>query len=410
MDLQYETILDLKTSCYNDYKNFLSIMGKIIEDKKFIIYGGYAIHCALKLKGHKGIYDEQKLPDYDVFSDNFYLDSIEAANKFYNLDYTNVSAISAAHITTRVLTIGFYRLCDITYFNFKKLPTLTYKGMLIAHPLFLKIPLYYVLSLPYGFELSENMFHRFSKDCKRLNLLNEYYPIEVETNEKISYKDVKIPIDNKKYISGLIAYAMYYEKSKDKSNLIKITYNNNILSIPDNILFINSTYYDYTKNYKKEEHIKRFKFYDYLPKSLIIDNKEYNTEIIEIKYTIQCIHNIKHENVSYNVLNIYNLVLYFLCYYFLTIDNPSAKLYLQLVKSLQNMIKNNDNEIFKYSFNPVGDIENNYTFSEAYKKSSVTKNLDDYYIPPYYPKVSLEYKNLDITELPYVQKNINTIL
>ena len=472
----YDTILDFKKHNYDDCKNFLTLIKNVIKEKKLIIYGGLAIHYVLKLKGHKGLYDDEKLPDYDIYSNDFYNDSNNITIYFYNLGYKNAVCTTAMHISTRTIKLGFERLCDVSYVGFptNKLPTLQYEGLYIIDPLFQRISIYLALSMPYSLERNENLYFRFDKDYNRLLLLDEYYPIDVKIE---TYKNKKIDIsslDKTKYISGLVAYAVYYGLSNNKDNLLPITLENNTLEVPNDILFTYITYYDFLKKYKTDKKfVKRFKFNDYIPKAYIIPvapvklpavnaapaalvkpnasniytnltsaagniytNLTTHTstegvatgnlspastlpqaacvvqyEILDIKYTIQCINTVKYNNTEYNILNIYNLLLYFLSYYYLTIDNKNSIIYLQLVKSLQRMIKYNaGNNIFSFSYNAVGDIYNNLTYSELYRKKISEEKITNDLAPQFYPNTNIDYTKIDINKIKFISENIHTLI
>lgn len=406
MDLK--TILDIKTHNYNDYKSFLNIIKKIIIERKLVMYGGMAIHYALKLKGHEGIYHEDRLPDYDIYSSNFYKDSNEITLYIYNLGYTNVLSVTCQHVTTRTIKMGFNRLCDITQLNyFNKLPTLTYEDIVFVHPLFQRLSLYLVLSMPYAFERGENLSFRYAKDVKRLALLDKYYPVgEEEDNSKFNTVDLKITVDKTRYISGLVAYAIYYKLSKDKTLLVPITYDKDTLTVPSDLPLKYNTYYDYTNKYKK--YVKRYKFGDLFPKSRVekadTNGNKVFEEIVNIKYTIQTINKID----DYLVLNIYNTLLYFLCYYFLT-DNT---LYLKIIKSLQLMIeRNTDNPVFSYVFdNLVGDIENNYMQQEVYRIKIDQKKIPNDIAATYLPRENIEYEEHNINKCKFVKENVTSFL
>lgn len=422
----YKTVLDIFTLHYNNYKTFLSIIKNIIEKRKLVVYGGLAIDYALKLKNHRGLYDDDRLPDFDVFSDNFYEDSSAMTLEIFNMGYTNIGCITALHVSTRTIKLDLYRLCDITQTPLPliRLPKLEYNGIIIAHPLYLRISLYFVLSMPFAFERSENIYFRFNKDNTRLALLDQYWPIDVDTATDVvhapSYnltqdQEINVKVDKTKYISGLIAYAIYYELSKEKDSLVKITFKDSVLTVPKDIPFTYVTYYDYTKKYKTPAKVepeldfkKRYRFSDYLPKARIgiIDDTE--IEVISIKYTIQCKHDIEHDKNVYMILNIYNTMLYFICYYFLTEEKHI--IYLKIVKSLQDMIKiNATDERFGFSYDAVGDFNNNFTFQDIYRKKIDEGKIPNDHLPSFYPNTNPEYDKIDIFQLKFVKENINTL-
>lgn len=400
-NLEFSTIVDMKSRHYNDLMNLLNILRDAIKKYNLVLYGGIAIHYGLLLKGHPGIYDEFQIPDYDVFSNNSYTDSNNIASDMHQLGYSGISSISALHVVTRKVRYNFWALCDISNIEMplSDIPTLEYNGIKFIHPNFQRLHLYLVLSEPFARELSENIFYRLDKDIKRLHLINEYYPILVNVPNTLNYIPYPVNIDSSKHIGGLLAYSFYYMNSSSNTDLIKIEYDGTQLTLPDKIPHKYITYYDYFKEYKLNNKYEiRYRFHDFLPKSLLI--KEKSLEIMNLKYSIICVNKIKYKNTEYSIMNIYNLLVYFLSYYFLTKND----IYIMLVHSLETMIKiNNGNDIYQISFNYCGDLMHNRTTAERYMSKKNFQSMPQY-IPDQGPPVEF-----DINKYIPVIENIHCI-
>jgi hypothetical protein len=75
MDKYYKDLLIEKSAYYDEIVESLKIIEKFIKRDEKIIVGGQAIDFALKAKNLKGIYDENAMPDYDIFSDKHFDDA-----------------------------------------------------------------------------------------------------------------------------------------------------------------------------------------------------------------------------------------------------------------------------------------------------------------------------------------------
>ena len=69
---QYKSIAEQKSIYYNQLEKALQTVNQYIKDNNLIVYGGLAIDIALKLAGHIGIYKDNVVPDYDVYSDDLF--------------------------------------------------------------------------------------------------------------------------------------------------------------------------------------------------------------------------------------------------------------------------------------------------------------------------------------------------
>ena len=192
----------------------IDIVKKFIISRGLIIYGGTAIDYALRLKGDK-IYPDELLaiPDLDFYSPDNYRDAVDLTNEIFAAGNMSARMIPGIHAEAiRVDAGDNHFVADVAYQpreHFDKIKTLTYQGMKLVHPDYQRIDLHLSLSHPYGGSPREAVFHRWTKDIKRLNLLCKYYPIDASTSGSIGSKTINFP--RSYYLcSGAIAYAIIY--------------------------------------------------------------------------------------------------------------------------------------------------------------------------------------------------------
>jgi hypothetical protein len=201
------------------------IVKKFIRDRGLILYGGTAIDYALRLKG-TCIYPDTMLavPDLDFFSPNHVFDSYDLADLLYTAGYKEARAISAYHVETqRVDLESNHWMADISYKPkeiFDKLPVIEYEGMKVIHPDFQRLDFHSSLCFPYDNPPMEVIFNRWSKDIKRFNLVDQYYPIEKPDKVNVKKIETQIPLSvtHKCLLSGAAAYAAICRVLKE-SNL-----------------------------------------------------------------------------------------------------------------------------------------------------------------------------------------------
>jgi hypothetical protein len=199
-----------------------------------IIYGGSSIDYALRLHGDK-IYPDELLtiPDLDFYSYDNVEHSYQLADILYSRGYKESRAINAQHMETmRVDLVDNHFIADITYRPkevFNTLPTLNYNGMKIIHPIFQRIDLHSSLAFPYDNVPREVIFERWSKDIKRFNLLDKYYPVKVE-GETIAAREMKIPLSARKFVfAGFAAYALIYHEYNNAMKALDVSIDQTII-------------------------------------------------------------------------------------------------------------------------------------------------------------------------------------
>jgi len=174
----------------------IDIVEEFLANKKRICYGGTAINNILPIEDQ--FYDKAaELPDYDFFSPEPYNDAIELADIYYNNGFTEVSAQSGMHPGTYKVFVNFIPVADITelvpelFKNLQK-DSIVIDGIHYSSPNFLRMLGYLELSRPLG-DTS-----RWEKVLKRINLLNQNYPLKGLQCENI---DIQRLYDNNREVN-----------------------------------------------------------------------------------------------------------------------------------------------------------------------------------------------------------------
>jgi Poly(A) polymerase catalytic subunit len=160
----------------DEVKKILKIVEAFLYKKKVICYGGTAINNILP-KDVQFYNRELEIPDYDFFSKTALADAKELANIYYKAGYEDVEAKSGVHKGTYKVFVNFIPIADITFlepelFDAIYKESITIAGVHYAPPNYLRMSMFLELSRPAG-DVS-----RWEKVLKRINLLNEYYPLE----------------------------------------------------------------------------------------------------------------------------------------------------------------------------------------------------------------------------------------
>ena len=214
-DKKYEDFNVKNSDSYNDIERALEVVKSFIIRKKLILYGGMAVDLALKAAKHKGIYDDNAVPDYDFYSPDFYNDSNELADIFEKKGFTSISSINAMHVSTRRVRINFIVVADVSYIPpeiFKNIPTMVVQGMRIVHPNFQRMDFH--RSMTYAFEKPplEVMLHRGYKDQKRFPMIAKQYPIGMsKLTQGASVWTIPIKYLDNNVLSGVQTYCVLYQ-------------------------------------------------------------------------------------------------------------------------------------------------------------------------------------------------------
>jgi len=179
----------LKTS-NEDIQHIISIVEEFLRKKKRMCYGGTAVNNILPKQAQ--FYNrELEIPDYDFFSPDALDDAKELADIYYEQGYIDVEAKSGVHMGTYKVFVNFIPIADITMMDRRLYDavyadSITLLGIHYAPPDYLRMAMYLELSRPAG-DVS-----RWEKVLTRLNLLNKYYPMELEVKCKEHHFSKKI--------------------------------------------------------------------------------------------------------------------------------------------------------------------------------------------------------------------------
>lgn len=173
-----EKVAGQKIANNDDIRKMITIVEDFLLRKKLLCYGGTAINNILPK--YAQFYNRDiEVPDYDFYSPNALADTKELADEFYAAGYTDVEAKSGVHHGTYKVFVNFIPMADITSLHRELYDALhkeaiSVAGIKYAPANFLRMNMYLELSRPAG-DVS-----RWEKVLKRLNLLNTYYPMQVD--------------------------------------------------------------------------------------------------------------------------------------------------------------------------------------------------------------------------------------
>lgn len=158
----------------------LDAVRAFIIARGLILFGGLAIDCALRLKGGR-IYPDAQRPDYDFMSFRSVDDAYDLADELANAGFVGVGAVRGIHVQTMKVRVDFRWVADVGHVPrdvYDTIPTFEYQGMRVVHPDFQRMDMHLAFCFPYNAPPREDVFHRWRKDLKRINLYERYYPIE----------------------------------------------------------------------------------------------------------------------------------------------------------------------------------------------------------------------------------------
>lgn len=216
MDKKFEQIRLNHNPLKDTILNAMEEVRKFIIRKKLILVGGMAIHYLLKLRGKK-LYNDDEIPDYDMYSPQNAHDAVELGNLLCSKGYKDVDVITAIHTTTMKVRIDGNVVADITYIPgkiFNNMKYEVYREMKIIHPMYIMFDQFRSFSYPYENPPNEVVYQRWEKNIKRFHLLYEHFPFE-EVNvdwPKVASVDLPTNICQNYIITGWAALHHYCEK------------------------------------------------------------------------------------------------------------------------------------------------------------------------------------------------------
>ncbi len=215
----YDLLVKKSNPLFNEIVRATNIVRDFIIKRKLIVYGGTAIDYLLRLKNGKIYPDELlEIADLDFNSPNHVEDAYDLCDILFAAGFTNVRCIVGQHQQTMKVDIEDNNwIADIAYCPleiFKKIPWVDYEGIRVVHPNIQKIDIHSSLMMPYTNSPREVIFHRWSKDIKRLNKLEEYYPFdksskktsEISKIQKLPKYRLYVPA---KLMTTMIAYGYF---------------------------------------------------------------------------------------------------------------------------------------------------------------------------------------------------------
>jgi hypothetical protein len=274
----YEPTVDEIGMVYTAITNY-------VKRKKRIAYGGFAQNTILIDKNpDESFYKEVKgayykwpdIADIEFYSYTPVQDMIELTNELHSMGFKYVEGGEAVHPETFKISVNFIIYCDITYMPkniYEKIPTLNINNIICAHPHFMMVDAYRILTDPM------TSYFRLNKPIQRFPKLLKYYKIDMTDNIKINdmMADIKVMKvikqilkQSKMVVVGFCAYN-YYMKKVENTDIIKIPF-----------------YEAISMNLKKHATI----IYKYLVKKFTtITVKEYNPFFTFMDHRVEYYHN-----------------------------------------------------------------------------------------------------------------------
>lgn len=298
-----EKITDIVNNDYAPTKTERIAVQKVIlefaRDKKRKMYGGYALHLAIKEKKiGVSFYKEEELymKDLDLYSPEPLKDLVELCDILAEKGFTHIYAREATHAESYTLEVNKQPYCDFSYVPrnvYNKIPFITVDGLTVTYPYFMAIDYLKIFSDPI---LAASF--RWEKSFERFYMLQKYYPIK-PSKKTLNIED-KLPknifdilykfSENNKTIAltGFQAYNMYFEVSKIERPYIKK------LNIP----YFEFVSTDYEQDVKKILELlenvldkTKIKINEYYP---FFTFNNYHTEVIYDGVVIAKVYNVLH--------------------------------------------------------------------------------------------------------------------
>lgn len=219
---EYDLMIKKRNPLFDEIVRGTKIVRDFIIERNLIVYGGTTIDCLLRLKGSKLYPDDLlEIADLDFISPNSVDDAYDLCDILYKAGFKNVRCLQGRHVQTmRVDIEDANYIADIAYCPlslFKKIKYATFENMRIVTADMQKIDIHSSFMLPYGNPGAEVVFQRWSKDLKRFNLLEQYYPAltggadksqesQMKPGVNFATREVRVP---REYLTTTLAYGYF---------------------------------------------------------------------------------------------------------------------------------------------------------------------------------------------------------
>jgi hypothetical protein len=164
-----------------EIRRAVDIVYKFMQHEDVLSYGGTAINNLLPVEDQ--FYDRKaSIPDYDMFSETPQLHSMILSDQLKEAGIHDVEVRPGVHLGTFKVFANYTGVADFTFLNSELFDSMWEDAVekdkvMYTNPNFLRMSMYLELSRPRG-DVS-----RWTKVYKRLQLLNDAFPIECRRSE-----------------------------------------------------------------------------------------------------------------------------------------------------------------------------------------------------------------------------------
>ena len=383
IDQNIDKIIDGAAKEYKTlYEPTLKEMGEVysfiidyIKKNKRVVYGGFAQNLLVMQKNNSdAFYTEMNgayfnwpdIADIEFYSPTPVDDVIDLTNALYKKKYKFIEGKEGVHPETFKIFVNFLNYCDISYIPahlYNNMPIIIVNGIKCAHPHFMIVDTYRVLTDPM------TSYWRINKSIKRAQLLLKHYPIEQSNiKQQINFQEItgnrtktthdeyeniltfirkQVVYESKLIMVGLYAYNYYAKKVSNNSVLNNIPYYELITT--DIEIDGKKIHTLLVKKYGKKITVKEFvPFFTFMDRRIEFF---YNNNLILILYgnNNRCIvHNYSEKKkIYFGTYNLVMMYLYFQYYYaFINRNKKNTNLFNILIGkffNLRNTYLNNKN-------------------------------------------------------------------
>lgn len=188
------------------------VVMEFVATHKRKIYGGYAQNKVIVNKEPlDAFYDEDDIPDIDVYSPEPLKDLVELCDQLQKLQFKRIIGKEAVHKETYKVFVNGANVLDLSYVPkniYNKIPFIEIDNINYVHPSFVYIDLFRMLTDPYF-----SGAHRWKKIVPRLHKLMKHYPINKAT--KGLNDAYNIPSDKKMVVDKINKTIVDHIANKD---------------------------------------------------------------------------------------------------------------------------------------------------------------------------------------------------